>query len=91
MKIYDFNNAGYDIRKKFQQIFGFPIPLDHLFLATGNICLDVLKFDELLGHHISDYDPDKCTYKGKPGYSCSKVIEKHFGKDVLEFVELLMN
>ena len=66
---------------------GIPLPFCHTSMMCGKVRIDVIALDESLGKYIPEYDADKCTYKGKEGYSMFQVFAEKYGEDVVEQIE----
>jgi len=77
--------------QKGQKLFGFKIPIDGLLsVIMKRPIIDILLFDEKLANKHTEYNPDKCTYKGKNGYSLNMVISEIYGKEASEFINSLI-
>lgn len=80
-----FNELNSLLKKK-----GVTAPLDKALMCfTGKWELDIIALDESFGQKDSDYNSDKCTYKGEP-CSMREYIEKVFGQRAYDIVKLLM-
>lgn len=74
---------------RFKSYFRFNPPIDLVITwirGPQNAIIDIVKLDELFGNRDPEYDPDKCTYKGKSDYSISKYVIEKYGKDAHEFL-----
>lgn len=59
MKDYD------ELKQKFQETFGFKIPLDGFMTAlSGQPTIDIIKLDERIDKEHPDYDHENRMYKG---------------------------
>ena len=69
--------------KEFKEIFGFKPPVSKFLEACGLCSLDIVELDS----KIPNYDGDRCTYKGKPGYSLSRAIKEEYGKRASDLID----
>lgn len=77
--------------KELTDILGFTPQLDGLVMAlTNEISIDIIRLDDMFRQRDNEYNPDKCTYKGKEGYSMMKYVSEKYGDRATELMKLLM-
>lgn len=78
-----------DLNKRFRTYFNFNVPIDMVMTAVHgprHAIIDVLKLDQNLSNHDSDYDSILCTYKDQKNISQSEYIKIKYGEDAEKFV-----
>lgn len=78
-----------EMGKQFKNLFGFNPPIDMILTAAKgptNAVIDVLDLDDEFKKRNPEYDPDKCTYKGKPDYSMLMFVKERYGEKADEFI-----
>ena len=79
-----------ELGKRFRAIFGFNPPIDMLMTAVrgpNRATIDIIKLDDMLAKKDNEYNNEKCTYKGKHGYSVFMYINEKYGEDAIKFIE----
>ena len=62
---------------------------NYLMSCFGGFMFDIIRFDENLSVLDSDYDCNKCTYKGK-NISTSDYVKLKFGEQYVKVIDLLI-
>ena len=79
-----------ELGKKFKGYFGFNPPIDMMLTmvrGSNKAVLDVIKLDDEFNNRDSEYDADKCTYKGEKDISPSKYILLKYGEEAHNFIK----
>jgi len=76
----------YKERHEFKKIFGFDAPICPSTFVRKKFAIDIIKLDS----RIPNYNPNKCTYKGKPKYSLEMAIKEEYGEEAAILVKSLL-
>jgi hypothetical protein len=82
-----------ELGKKFRSYFGFNPPIDMISTfvkGPTNARIDIVKLDDIFSQQDSDYNNNKCTYKGQKDISMKTYVEIKFGEDALKFLESVL-
>ena len=79
-----------ELNRSFRRYFSFNAPIDMtltMIKGPGNACLDIIKLDERLAEHDSEYNPDECIWRDEKDISMAYYIELKYGVDARRFIE----
>lgn len=62
-----------------------------LMAITGRWLFDILKFDKWCNDNDSDFDSEKCIYKGQKDTSLSEYLTIKYGEHITDLVSDIMN
>ena len=86
------NSRRYKMIYQLNKLFGFRMPIDGpLSLVTHQIEIDLIKLDNMLTEHDSDYNGKITRYKGLDNISMSAYIRIKFGEEAHVMIQKLIN